>query len=140
MPERALRIELVEEQNLRGRVLARGPSPDHAPMPVAGASVVVERAYGPLAWTVVATFTTYGVDGVYEVPGLAAGTYRVTAIAHGRAPSEEATVELTGGSEAPRVEGRLGGVGGAVPLAQGVLSLLERARPALPWEPPPDDG
>ena len=102
-------IQLGEEGRLRGLVTS-------ADGPVPGFAVAVERRVGTLQSRHAASVAEYDPNGRFEVDGLAAGRYRVTASAPGYA-SAEAEVEVSAGSTADvgRLElGMAGSVRGIV--------------------------
>jgi len=100
--------------------------------PLASSTVVVERETGPLSRQRVATATTFGSDGRFVVRGLAAGSYEISATAHGYATSDprpilvdadaRTRVDLTLGRGAT-IRGVLTSGEGGPPIAQGRVTL-----------------
>jgi hypothetical protein len=113
-------VRLDEERLLRGVVV----DPESG-APVVAATVVVERARSALMREVVATASTFGADGRFEVRGLASDTYAVTATAHGYASSTEDGVVVGSTGAPPDITIALRR-GGAV---AGVVTSSERGAP-----------
>ena len=70
-----VRLSLGEEAVLHGRVT------DEIGAPIASFSILVEQAVGALERNVVTVSSAHDSEGNFEVVGLAAGTYLVTATA-----------------------------------------------------------
>jgi len=97
--------------------------------PVAAFSVVASRKRGPLEQEVAAAATFFDASGAYEITGLLPGTYAVTAVALGHAPSATVTVTVPegGAATADLALGRSGRLHGVV-LDEETQKPLEGAR------------
>jgi hypothetical protein len=96
----AAKGEVAAPARIAGRVVERGTG-----APVAGALVVAERQT-PSGWLAPAGQAVTGVDGRFSVDDLAAGPYRLTASAEGRA---RGTVAAPAGTADATIELALGG-------------------------------
>jgi hypothetical protein len=86
---RDLVLRVPSSGRLRGQVKERGSG-----TPVASFSVVLSRQELYRGMRPDRVFTRYDARGTFELADLPAGVYRAVAVADGRAPSEEQTVEI----------------------------------------------
>jgi protocatechuate 3,4-dioxygenase beta subunit len=82
-------LRLAEGGRIRGRVRAR-----ESGAPIAAFSIVVELERGPLEREMATAVSFFDARGEYELGGLLPGSYSVTAVTHGRAPSAPERVTI----------------------------------------------
>ncbi|UQA63380.1 carboxypeptidase regulatory-like domain-containing protein [Polyangium aurulentum] len=102
-----LELRLSEGGRIRGKVRAK-----ESGAPIVAFSIVVELERGPLEREMATTVSFFDARGEYEISGLLPGSYAVTAVTQGRAPSapSRVTISSTPG-EGPTVDFDLGSGG-----------------------------